>query len=132
MLKTNSKIVKERIRQFILDNTTLENYDIDTTGWSWEQCAVKIREICLDEISGDYYCRTMSEQQRFEHWVKGLPSAFDCEFLYRTSAIDDLGKILEETDEEKSKYTERDAENLFINLIWREINNAYIKSLKGE
>lgn len=129
MLKTSSKTVKERIRQFILDNTTLDNFNIDTTSWDWKQCAVKIREICLDEKSGDYYCRTMSEQQRFADWVRGLPSAFDCEFLYRQSAVDTLGDILDETDEEKARYTETDAENLLINLIWREINYAYRKEI---
>ena len=46
-------------------------------------------------------------------------------YFYNRSAVDDLGEILEETDEEKAKYNERQAEDLLTWLIYREL-------LKGE
>lgn len=128
MLKTNSRLVKERIRKLIVEEACLENYDIDSSGMTWEQVACKIGHIAMEEKSGDYYCRNMSPEQRFEDWVRGLPSTFDLPFLYRQPrCIDVLGDILEETQEEREKFDETSAEVLLVHLIWREIDFALRK-----
>ena len=127
MLKTNSKLVKERIRQLIVETANLEGYDIDTTDWNWMQIADKVREIALDEKSGDWYCRNMSLQERFTDWISGLPSVFDCDWHYGASAITILGDILDETEAERNKYTEDDAERMLDYLIWREMEFAHRK-----
>ena len=46
-------------------------------------------------------------------------------YYYNRSAVDDLAGILEETDAEKARYNEQDAEKLLTSLIYREL-------MKGE
>lgn len=46
-------------------------------------------------------------------------------YYYNRSAVDDLGEILEETDEEKAKYSEQQAEELLSRLIYREMEEAH-------
>ena len=66
----------------------------------------------------------MTEQERFTDWAQGLPSVLDCCYYYNRSAVDDLGAILEETDAEKARYSEQQAENLLSYLIYRELVKA--------
>jgi exopolyphosphatase/guanosine-5'-triphosphate,3'-diphosphate pyrophosphatase len=40
---------------------------------------------------------------------------------YNRSEVDDLGEILEETESEKKRYTEREAESFLTRLIYNEI-----------
>lgn len=131
MLKTNSKVVADRIRNLIMQEEGLENFDIDTRGMKWDQVAYEIYQICMREKGGDWYCRNMTPEQRFEDWVKGLPSALDLPFIYKTSAVDVLGDILEETQEERSKFDERLAEAMLIKLIWRQINIGYRRIMEN-
>ena len=63
----------------------------------------------------------MTEQQRFEEWAAGLPSILDTCYYYNRSAVDDLGAILEETDSEKARYSEQQAETRLTYLIYREL-----------
>lgn len=63
----------------------------------------------------------MTEQERFEEWAAGLPSILDTCYYYNRSAVDDLGAILEETDSEKARYTEQQAETRLTYLIYREL-----------
>ena len=62
-----------------------------------------------------------SEFNAFRDWLQGLPSIFDPMYYYKGSAVQVLGDILEETEEERSKYTESDAEEMLTKLIYREI-----------
>ena len=57
----------------------------------------------------------------FVDWCQGLPSALDTLYYYNRSAVDDLAAILEETEEEKAKYTEAQAEEILSRLIYREL-----------
>jgi hypothetical protein len=63
----------------------------------------------------------MSEGERFADWAAGLPSILDTCYYYNRSAVDDLGAILEETAEEKARYSEAQAETLLTSLIYREL-----------
>ena len=63
----------------------------------------------------------MNEQERFTDWAQGLPSILDTCYYYNRSAVDDLGAILEETAEEKARYSEQNAEQLLTALIYREL-----------
>lgn len=63
----------------------------------------------------------MTEQERFEEWAAGLPSILDTCYYYNRSAVDDLGAILEETDSEKARYSEQQAETRLTYLIYREL-----------
>lgn len=42
-------------------------------------------------------------------------------YYYNRSAVDDLGAILEETDSEKARYSEQQAETRLTYLIYREL-----------
>lgn len=50
-----------------------------------------------------------------------MPSILDTCYYYNRSAVDDLGAILEETAEEKARYSEAQAETLLTSLIYREL-----------
>lgn len=63
----------------------------------------------------------MNEQERFTDWAQGLPSILDTCYYYNRSAVDDLGAILEETAEEKARYSEQNAEQLLTALIYKEL-----------
>ena len=64
---------------------------------------------------------------RTNSWCQGLPSVIDTCYYYNRSAVEDLGDILEETEEERNRYTEQDAERLLSCLIYREIRKELRK-----
>ena len=70
-----------------------------------------------------------SEIAAFVDWAQGLPSVLDTCYFYNRSAVDDLGDILEETQEERNKHTETDAEQCLTRLIYKVL--IYIKRRKA-
>lgn len=128
MLKTNSKKAQENVRKYIVENfgadyctecgyadfsdrePSLENFADIADGI---QNAVFHEKVKHDK-------RRMFERDLFEEWTQGLPSALECEYYYK-SAIEILGDILEETEEERNRFDEIDAEKLLTKLIYREI-----------
>ena len=123
MLKTNSKKARENIRDYIMDNFDASNYT-DTPPETWEEIAPFIMETFQTEkyYSLEYMRKAgISEMQAFLDWAAGLPSVLDTCYYYNRSAVDDLGMILEETEAEKAKYTETQAEELLTRLIFREL-----------
>ena len=136
MLKSNSKQAVENIKVYVLEHFEPENYDADF----WENIEKNRKNaiVALDRFSVAahyiYYCfykekvkydtRRMTEQSLFFEWCSGLPSILDTCYYYNRSAIDDLAVILEETEAEKAKYTEAQAEERLTYLIYREIKKA--------
>ena len=123
MLKTNSKKARENIRDYIMDNFDASNYT-DTPPETWEEIAPFILETFQTEkyYSLEYMRKAgISEMQAFLDWAAGLPSVLDTCYYYNRSAVDDLGKILEETEEEKSRYSDSAACDLLTRLIYREL-----------
>ena len=121
MLKTNSKKAKENIKQYIMDHFTPEGYT-DTPPEEWPEIATFI----INTFRSEKYSRPEdrryyknNETAAFMDWAAGLPSVLDTCYYYNRSAVDDLAVILEETETEKSKYTETDAEQLLTYLIYR-------------
>lgn len=123
MLKTNSKKARENIQQYITDNFTPENYtDEKIEGFG------DIARFIIDTFRAEKY--SMIEDYRyykgiealaFKDWAQGLPSVLDTCYYYNRSAVEDLAVILEETEAEKSRYTEEAAENTLTALIYREL-----------
>ena len=62
--------------------------------------------------------------QVFKDWAGGLPLGQLFVYLLRRSAVDDLGAILHETDAEKAKYTEEQAEEMLTRLIFRAVEEG--------
>jgi hypothetical protein len=118
MLRTNTNKARANIRAYIMKNFTPENYT-DTPPETWPEIA----RFILSTFRGEKYYRqhTTSEQTAFIDWCQGLPSILDTCYYYNRSAVEDLGSILEETETERSKYSESDAERRLTILIYMEL-----------
>lgn len=126
MLKTNSKKAAENIRNYIMDNFTPENYT-DNPPQEFEQIAAFILDCFRSEkyyLPEDFRYYHNDEKAAFADWCAGLPSVLDCCYFYNRSAVDDLGAILEETNEEKARFTEAQAEKMLTVLIYRELKKG--------
>lgn len=127
MLKTNSKKAAENIRVYIVDGFTPEGYT-DTPPQEFPKIAAFILDTFRNEkyhLPEDHHYYHGSELLAFRDWCAGLAGVLDTCYFYNRSAVDDLGAILEETEQEKARYTEQQAEQLLTDLIYREL-------LKGE
>lgn len=120
MLKTNSKQARQNVQAYIMQGFTGENYSIETPE-TFKDTAAVIMKIFNSEKPADGAYSRMNEQERFTDWAQGLPSILDTCYYYNRSAVDDLGAILEETAEEKARYSEQNAEQLLTALIYREL-----------
>jgi 6-pyruvoyl-tetrahydropterin synthase len=130
MLKTNSKKAIENIKKYIINNfdfTNYADYTNEKEPTTFEAIAKFIYNCFIAEKRYNDGYGNHSEQQLFFDWCSGLPSVIDTCYFYNRSAIDDLAVILEETEAEKSKYSEADAEKLLTNLIYRELKKAVQK-----
>lgn len=123
MLKTNSKKARENVRAYIVNNFTPENYT-DTPPQEWPKIAAFILDTFRSEKPAIGSYARMTEQERFTDWAQGLASVLDTCYYYNRSAVDDLGAILEETESEKVRFTEPQAEILLTSLIYRELIKA--------
>lgn len=130
MIKSNSKKAIENIRKYILE------WDADSIR---ERAEYDNRELKTDDEILAYAYEIFKDEERyeiehnysnpcfviFEDWARGLAlGGLFCYYCNR-SAVDDLGAILEETDEEKAKYTEQQAEEMLTRLIYREMERAH-------
>ena len=121
MLKTNSKKALGNIRAYILENADSSNYDGRAFS-DWKDASRFVYDCFRAEKYGDN--RRMTEYALFEEWASGLPSSFDFCYWYNRPAVDDLGAILEETEEEKARFSESKAEKLLTTLIYNQIKKA--------
>ena len=143
MLKTNSKKAKENLKKYIMDYS--ESVFTDEQDYCHES-GIKF-DLNIDSFSDrckmlyqrflEEYCYPWNLQQYrfnyqalFEQWSRGLPcNGLFC-YWYNREAKEDIAAILEETETEKNKYTEEQAEKLLTNLLYREIYNGYLKAQK--
>lgn len=111
MLRTNTKKASENIRAYIMDNFTPENYT-DNPPKDFPEVAAFILGVFRTEkkhiLTCDYY--RANGLTAFADWCQGLPSVLDTCYYYNRSAVEDLGQILEETAEEKSRFSEAEAD----------------------
>ena len=129
MLKTNSKKARENTQQYIIDNFTPENYT-DENIQGFKDTATFILKTFRSEkynCTADYRYYKGNEYLAFAVWCAGLPSLLDTCYYYNRSAVDDLAVILEETESEKTKYSEGAAETLLTTLIYRELKRGETK-----
>lgn len=123
MLKTNSKLTKERIRSFILDSYVPEYFNREEVPDFKTVATDILKEVeRVERIPNKCYIA----QVAFRSWAQGLPSGFDTSY-YLHKAVDTLGDILEQTEQERAKYTEMQAERTLDLLIFRELEKALEK-----
>lgn len=139
MLKSNSKQAKTNIRNYIIDHFDGTNY---SPNFDYINDAIKdndagrrnvdIFSMVVHAIAATFYdeylkhdsrynAGRVSRQAMFESWCSGLPSIIDTCYYYNRPAADDLAMILDESETEKNKYTEEEAEKMLTWLIYREI-----------
>jgi hypothetical protein len=143
MLKSNSKEAIERIKDYVCNNV---NFDTDTVNEKYYYVmdlekrhengenidmfsvyAHALYNIMYEEVIAQTNIKR-SFQDSFVYWCEGLPSCFDTGYYYNRSAVDDLGDILEQTEMQRHKYSEAEAEEKLSQLIFREIFKVIRKS----
>ena len=118
MLRTNSKKVREKIRVYIQEGFDPEYCD-SNPGTYPEICRAILAE--FQRVKGHEFSRRVSRQELFEDYLQGLPSILNSMYYYNVSAVDLVGGILEETKEEREKFTESQAAHLMTYLIYSEL-----------
>lgn len=129
MLKTSSKAARENTRKYIIDHFDPCGYT-DTPPETWPEIAGFILETfenekCKHDLR--YQAGRINKYDLFFDWCQGLPSILDTCYYYNRSAVDDLGMILEETETEKAKYTEFQAEKQLTHMIYMELKRGFSK-----
>ena len=124
MLRTKKAI--ENIRAYIMDKFTPENYTEDPPK-DFPEVAAFILDVFRKEKMSDFRYRDCNEFAAFTDWCQGLPAVLDTCYYYNRSAVDDLGQILEETAEEKARFSEQEAERRLTWLIYRELSKGAAK-----
>ena len=122
MLRTNSKKAMENIRAYIEENFDCTSYELGKEPETFKEKACFILKTCRAEKTYPGY--HTPDYEIFKDWCQGLPSLLDTCYYYNRSAADDLAEILEETEEEKNRYTESEAEEKLTYLIYRELRKA--------
>ena len=136
MLRTNEKKVNEKVKNYIIEHFRdfqLENqtYEYDHIHTIESVNADNYTEVC-NAINCIFFCEMLENDKRwnagrlsrvdaFVNWCQGLPAALDCDY-YLHSAVDLLGEWLEETEEEKKKFSEQQAETRITQILYRELN----------
>lgn len=132
MLKINTRQARENIKNYIIDNLDVTGYE--KYSYYYQDGTIERDKFSMArEIIKDVFYNEMlkynkmvlrySHYELFKEWCQGLPSALDTCYYYNRSAIKDLGDILEETEEERNRFTESQAGEKLTYLIYREIFN---------
>lgn len=120
MLRSTNKAVINKIRQYIINGVDHEYFELETDPDYKTACKL-ILQACQNEKR---YCRYNNDFEMFKDWAQGLPTAFNTGYYYNVSAVDLLADWLEETDKEKEKYSECQAEEKITWLIYRELRKG--------
>jgi hypothetical protein len=129
-IRTNSAKARQRIRQYILDSVNDPDYLEDAfERFNMEKSETldfpTVSKIVMSDF--EHYIQYMRPVYNlfdyFEEWSTGLTAGglFDYYLRSYCNAIDILGDILEETEEERNKFTYTQAEHLLTSLIYAEL-----------
>ena len=121
MLRTNSKKAREAVRAYIAEKTRGQD-GAEVKGFK-EAAEVIAKEWDAYKYQGLSRQFKYSIADAFEHWAGGLPNdLFD--YIAAGDAVKLVGDILEQTEAERSKYSDSQACDLLTYLIFREISKA--------
>lgn len=126
MLRTNSKAAKANIIEYIKQDQDYIEASYNYTPENDNELLASVYGIFLSEKTYELQRNNYINQfEIFKSWAQGLALGGLFCYYYNRSAVDDLGNILEETEEERNKYSEAQAEEMLTKLIYREIVKAY-------
>ena len=131
MLKTNSKAVKEKIKNYIIEgfhNCDYESYNNVSIIEYADICDTILHQFFIEIVYLDK--RKLDEFSLFEEWVSGLCSEIDSSYYYNVNAVDLLGGWLEQTETEKNKFSENQSELMITKLIYRELKANHKRNYK--
>lgn len=128
-LKTNSRKARENVRGYILkyfrggDYSEIIGESLTAPQQDFARVAAyTLKVFRTEKLRNGGLAYYGTEERAFAEWAAGLPGVLDTlYFYYNRDAVDDLGAILEETEEEKNRFTETDAANLLTRLIYWEL-----------
>ena len=123
MLRSNSKKVIDKVRNYIIDSVDHGYFGLGSDPDFNTACKL-VLAACENEKR---YSRSRSGFDTFMDWSQGLPSAFNTLYYYNVSAVDMLGSWLEESEIEKAKYSEHEAAEIITRLIYRELTKGAAK-----
>lgn len=122
MLKTNNKKVKEKIKDYIVkiydDEDAIDSIQKAT---NFDQIKENVKKVWYDEVGQYDLKRRIPIFESFKNWCYGLPSLLETGDYLLGNGIKVLGDILEETEEERSKFSVSEAEEKLTYLIFRQI-----------
>ena len=121
-LRSNSKIVRERVRSWVMETAT----DYDEKPFKTFRDAA---EHIDTEFIGQWYSESRSRanrQEAFTDWTQGGPcgGVFDFWIYYQTDHIELVGNILEDTEQERARFTYDEAARFMVYLIYSEVQKA--------
>lgn len=129
MLRTSSKKVKEKIKAYLIngfeDSGRYSDKDKDIALYRYDEVCDEVLIAFYEQIiefDKGYYTSPKSNLfDGFVYWVSGLCDEINSIYYYKPIAKDIIAEWLEETEEEKNKYSEEQAERLITSLLWREL-----------
>ena len=110
MLRTNSKKYLANIQTYLIDAINTEDHTTEATTHA-EKLAFVMSCYNLEYNHAYNVKRYPNEQDRFAHWLAGLPSVLDIPFY--PSGILELAKELQEVETYAEKMEQRICENYF-------------------
>jgi hypothetical protein len=130
MLRTNSTEARNRLMSYVMEWTADEISDANEwnarTGDPKRYDAndpASVAAFILDRFNDEYSheIKRYGAPTAFEAWASGLALGGLFCYYYNRSAVDDVQKILKETDEEAQDYTEAEAERFLTGYIYKEM-----------
>lgn len=131
MIRTNTRKAIENIRAYIVDNFEPCGYTDNPPEDFPDIAAFILATFRREYVTRASYPRGC-ELEPFASWCQGLPTILDTCYYYNRSAVDDLGAILEETAEEKARFSEEEAERRLTWLLYRELIKGEAAAKKEE
>ena len=123
-LTSNSKEVREKIRQHILDSVYDENEEeFDTFGQASKELAEEFKRVA--DYSNNLQ-KIPNNQNRFRDYLLGIPYYFEFENYKLEEFLNGLG-----INPENKEYDYDQMHKLYSSLIWREIQDDYNRYAKG-
>ena len=132
MLKTNCKKAIDNIWAYLEGFT--DNINDEIIAWNPEMeylqkgdrkalATAIYKEYLIEKRNNnnEWLAGRVTDYELFEDWASGLAMCGIFDYWYNVPAIKTLGDILEETETERERFTESDAEKMLTRLIYREV-----------